>query len=229
MSTFTIKLKDVLEYTDQDIGLDTYPIFDENYRQALNDKIIDHYWNREIGQETIGMFQLAMRRKMNEIMPYYNQLYESELIKFDPISTFKNDSTSEQDGTNQSESQGTNSSTSTGKSRTVASETPQTRLAGDEDYASSAQDSASESTADGQAGETNTGSTNTTSTAHSEGYNGSPSDLLARYRATFLNVDLMVLNELEELFMLVWDNGDSYTPGSPFIPGYWYGSSYGWY
>src|SRR5690625_6824095 len=102
MSTFTIKLKDVLEYTDQDIGLDTYPIFDENYRQALNDKIIDHYWNREIGQETIGMFQLAMRRKMKEVMPYYTQVYESEVIKFDPISTFKTDATSAHDGTNKS-------------------------------------------------------------------------------------------------------------------------------
>src|SRR5699024_1405501 len=116
---------------------------------------------------------------------------------------------------------------STGKSRTVASETPQTRLAGDEDYASSAQDSASESTADGQAGETNTGSTKTTGTAHSEGYNGSPSDLLARYRATFLNVDLMVLDELLGLFIVVWDIGVSCTPGILFIPGFWYGSSYG--
>ena len=58
-----------------------YPIFDEAYKGVLEKKILRHYYTREIGQETFGLFQLFLSDKMNEIMPYYNQLYESELLK----------------------------------------------------------------------------------------------------------------------------------------------------
>lgn len=36
------------------LGLADYPIFDETYRETLNDKIIRHYFMYEIGAETSG-------------------------------------------------------------------------------------------------------------------------------------------------------------------------------
>lgn len=71
------------------IGLDKYPIFDEQYRSELNDKIINHFLFREIGFETAEQFAFFMARTMNEEMPYFNKLYESESIVFDPISNRK--------------------------------------------------------------------------------------------------------------------------------------------
>lgn len=62
-----------------------FPIFDENYRNVLEDKILKHYYTREIGAETIGLWKLWLNTRMNEIMPYYNQLYASEVIKFNPM------------------------------------------------------------------------------------------------------------------------------------------------
>ena len=62
-----------------------YPIFDENYRSVLETKILKHFYTREIGAESVGLFKLYLDSKMNEIMPYYNKLYESELLKFDPF------------------------------------------------------------------------------------------------------------------------------------------------
>lgn len=62
-----------------------YPIFDESYRQALNTKIIRHFYFREIGDETVALFKFRLANKMNEIMPYYNQLYKSELLEFNPL------------------------------------------------------------------------------------------------------------------------------------------------
>lgn len=62
-----------------------YPIFDENYRSVLETKILKHFYTREIGTESYGLFKLYLDSKMNEIMPYYNQLYNSELLKFDPF------------------------------------------------------------------------------------------------------------------------------------------------
>lgn len=62
-----------------------YPIFDENYRSVLETKILKHFYTREIGEETVGLWKLRLDARMNEIMPYYNQRYESELIKFNPL------------------------------------------------------------------------------------------------------------------------------------------------
>lgn len=62
-----------------------FPIFDENYRVPLETKIIRHYYTREIGMETYGLWKLKLHTKLNEIMPYYNKLYESELYKYNPL------------------------------------------------------------------------------------------------------------------------------------------------
>lgn len=62
-----------------------YPIFSEAYRTILQDKIIKHYYMREIGCETFGLWQLMLSDKMNEIMPYYNQLYSSQLVEIQPL------------------------------------------------------------------------------------------------------------------------------------------------
>lgn len=71
-----------------------YPIFDEAYRPVLEKKILKHYYTREIGYETYGRFKLALDAKMNEIMPYYNKLYNSELITFNPLYDFDETTTS---------------------------------------------------------------------------------------------------------------------------------------
>ena len=63
----------------------TFPIFDTNYKSVLCQKIIKHYYTREIAFETIGLWKLKLDTIMNEIMPYYNQLYQSELLKFNPF------------------------------------------------------------------------------------------------------------------------------------------------
>ena len=62
-----------------------FPIFDENYRTVLETKIIKHFYRREICAETVGLWKLYLDTKLNEIMPYYNQLYRSELIEFNPL------------------------------------------------------------------------------------------------------------------------------------------------
>ena len=61
-----------------------FPIFSEAYRSTLENKIIKHYYFREIGFETYAMWKLKLATKMNEIMPYYNQLYLASLGNKDP-------------------------------------------------------------------------------------------------------------------------------------------------
>jgi len=229
MSTFTIPLKRVItltggtteivdgitKVTGGNIGLNDYAIFDPSYRDTLNGKIVDHYWNREIGTETIDMFQWAMRRRMNEIMPAYNQLYRSTQIEFDPLSTIDMHTVSTQDTTQLTSGEGTNATTTntTSGSRSVQSDTPQTILSGDEDYATAVADanSASQGSANVTEASSGTVDANANSSTDITGYQGLASDLLMRYRESIINVDRMVIRELEDLFMLIWDNGDEYT------------------
>ncbi len=71
------------------LGLSDYPIFDESYRSFLNDKIIRHFYFREIGFETLAQFRWYMRNTMHENMPYFNQLYKSLNLITDPITNEK--------------------------------------------------------------------------------------------------------------------------------------------
>ena len=67
---------------------DKIPMFkgeETSHRALLLKKILLHYYSREIGYETVGLWKLKLNQKMIEIMPYYNQLYESELLEFDPL------------------------------------------------------------------------------------------------------------------------------------------------
>ena len=66
---------------------DDIPFFDERYRLPLESKILMHYYTREISGETVGIWKLWLNNRMREIMPYYNQLYESTLLEFNPLLT----------------------------------------------------------------------------------------------------------------------------------------------
>lgn len=73
--------------------------FDESYRPVLCKKILKHYYTREIGAETVGLWMLWLNTKLEEIMPYYNQLYRSELLQFNPMQNINLTRTKDIDGT----------------------------------------------------------------------------------------------------------------------------------
>ena len=209
------------------IGLDKYPIFDESYRTYLNDKIIDHYYFKEIGFETAAQFAWYMRRTMNEIMPYFNQLYESQFLIDNPLSdrdaswTETHTLDRNVDTTDDTTSHGTTHMDTSGDShdRNVFQDTPMSLLDNSIwptvqglDYATTVtyDDGTESSTSDG----TSTGVTNKVGNSdldesgervHTEkGRMTSQSELLLKYRETFLNIDMMVISKLENLFFGLW-------------------------
>ena len=78
-------VNEIITNSRQKIFSFDYPLFDTTYKPVLEKKILKHYYGREIGAETFGRWQLWLDTKMKEIMPYYNKLYESELIEFNPM------------------------------------------------------------------------------------------------------------------------------------------------
>lgn len=241
MADFTIELRNVVGMVGADhIGLSDYPIFDEQYREFLNAKIIDHYWYREIGLETVDMFIRQLRTKMNEIMPYYNKWYQAEdrMADIDPLSTqdihstgsAQSHSSSSTKQRHSEKSDNTIDSTSTSKGRTVQSETPQTMLSGNQDYATAASDN--HSSADGinkvhNAGHSDSSADNSATAgsgneSHSWGYSGHAPALIDAWRSTFANIDMMVIDELESLFMGIYSSNDGFTGRRHSGYGLWY-------
>ena len=219
MSKYTTQLRWVIEQAENDahgtyevgvyteasykkIGLSTYPIFDEEYRTQLNNKIIDHFYFREIGMETVANFAWFLRRKMNEIMPYYNQLYESVDLVTDPVNEIDVTYLEHID----SKSNNTANSTTTTDDSNVYSDTPMDFI---EDGLSAIKNGNYATNANYDQGESNTDSTANTNSEQDrlrteKGHRQSQSDLLLKYRETFINIDMMIIEELETLFMGVW-------------------------
>lgn len=205
----------------------SFPIFDEAYRGVLERKILKHFYTREIGEETVGLWKLRLDTRLNEIMPYYNKLYESELLEFNPLYTHnlirKHDGTSNNESsetvnsTNHSVINSSGSGTNNGKSTDKYSETPQGALTNVEngtylteariieDESSSSSNTHNEN--DGRGTVTSNGNANTTENYLETvvGYEGNnASKLLQDYRDTFLNIDMMIIGELEDLFFQLW-------------------------
>lgn len=61
-----------------------FPVWKEEKRNDLETKILMHYYTREIGFETVGLWKLKLCEKLNLIMPYYNRLYE-QVEKINPL------------------------------------------------------------------------------------------------------------------------------------------------
>lgn len=92
-----------------------FPIFDETYRSVLCKKILKHYYTREIGLESVGLWKLKLDTKMNEIMPLYNKRYESASFKFNPLwdVDYTRTTNGEENGTNSKETIGSRSNKET--------------------------------------------------------------------------------------------------------------------
>ena len=66
MAHYTITIKTLID-NNFDFKMNNYPIFDENYRTTLNEKILNHYYEDEIGFETASLFRFYLNNKLNEI------------------------------------------------------------------------------------------------------------------------------------------------------------------
>ena len=219
-----MSVSDIIEKSRTKIFDFSFPIFDEKYRSVLETKIIKHYYTREIGLETVGLWKLKLDTKMNEIMPYYNQLYNSTLLEFNPFYdvdiTRKHNTRSDgtKNETNENKSNGTNQNNTKSNStnRNLYSDTPQGALTGieSETYLTNATKDTLES-ADNSNSIFNTSANGKSDSVIKnvedyletvKGKQGTEdySSLLLKYRETFLNIDLQVIEDLSDLFLNLW-------------------------
>lgn len=212
----------------------SFPIFDEEYRLTLETKILKHYYTREICAETVGLWKLWLDAKMNEIMPYYNELYKSALFKFNPLYDVDLTRDHAGSGTRNDTTEGNTSSTRTGGWNDTAvesgsltridkySDTPQNGLDDvlEDKYLTNArvvtETPNQRTTATTRLFNSDTtqntgtivGSGNTTDEYIEHVYGKSPgrsyASMIKEFRETLLNIDMMVIEDLKPLFFNLW-------------------------
>lgn len=195
-----------------------FSIFDEQYRPELCKKILRHYYTREICCETVARWKLFLCDKMKNIMPYYNQLYQSELLKIQPLVSVDRCVTHEgsKTETKNTSRNGTNTSNSRTDGSTDTwsyySDTPQGGIDGldSNDYLTNATHNigtdGTSSTLNGTTTDTETGTGNGSDSYVDKilGYEGNQSEMLLKFRETFLNIDMMIIDELKDLFFTIY-------------------------
>lgn len=209
-----------------------YPIFDEQYRPVLERKILKHFYMREIGFETVGLFKMKLNNKMNEIMPYYNKLYQSELFEYDPLEDTNIKTERDRNGT-RVENEGRknvrseeNSSTNNNKNVNdinkweLNNETPQGALTDVTSgrYLTDAINTQTNDVETSEGSASNIGNTETNDDRNKnvsdiedyietiKGKRGTKSypQLIEEYRKSILNIDMQIIDELKTLFFLLW-------------------------
>lgn len=224
MSKYSLQLRWILEQALKDKGLDMseanwgsaydklgladYPIFDEAYRETLNNKIVRRYLMYEIGAETAGLFRLFVRDAMFLIMPYYNQLYLSEITAKGIQPLIDHTRTITEDATGTASNAANTSATSTSNAQDVFSDTPMSALNFDNikagNYASTADFTDASTTDSGKSD--SSGSYDNKLSRTETGHDKAEAELLLIWRDTFVNIDRDVVEDkaLRECFMTIW-------------------------
>lgn len=211
-----------------------YPSFYEgDAKKEFEQKVIDHYLFHQIGVETVARFKHNFRTRIREIMPYYIQLYKSVKIMDeldDPFGNVDITETFEQESGNINVSEGS-STTSGSQSSTKTdsriiiddnthklSTTPQGAIENLDDYLTEAAkdnrqqtdtgDATDEGTSSGES-TVNSQSTDSGTVKHTltrkgnQGVNTYAHDMI-ELRESFINVDMMVIGALRDLFLLIY-------------------------
>ena len=217
--------------TYKKLGLDSFPIFDESYRHTLTDKIINHYYMREIGFETVALFAWYMRQTMWEIMPYYNKLYEAIEMVTDPLVDYKrdynedwnvkNDDVEKQNYDNTRNTLTNSKGNTKSNDENIYQDTPMsmldnpapnpvenkkfaTNVTYDNGNTDSTSSSDSKNTLTGEDTLTKDKNEDGLRNKHVTGINKSQAYLLDEYAKKMLNIDMMIINKLQDLFFALW-------------------------
>lgn len=172
-------------------------------KEKLARKILNHYFMREIGVETVALFKLRCKVAMQEIMEEKLPLIYSASIHYDPlinVNYFE-----DYVGSNTGKSTSSSSSTSSGLG--INSDTPQGKidkskiLAGD--YASSTTGSESEANVEDESN--SEGTQNYTKHVHgNSGVTATNQAMVKQYRDNIISIDKDIISDLNTLFMGIY-------------------------
>lgn len=169
-------------------------------KDKLANMIVNHYYMRELGQETIGLFIHTAKYTMEELMEEYLPLIYSASIKYDPLVNVDYTETFTRNANVDNTGQSISNSSSLG----VNSDTPQGQisksgiLAGD--YASSTGASEIDSTTNTISGSEST-EDYTKRMKGNSGVSATAQKMIEQYRNNIRAINKEIIDRLEPLFM----------------------------
>ena len=208
MSKYTLELNQLVNALDFNLFDFEYNLYDNELKSAFEKKFIDHFYFYEIGLTPIARFKKALQIKLNDIFPYYKQLYQTELksadIDFMLNKDLKEEYTRQLTGNSSVNQNSTTISNDT--SLNINNDTPQNKIDDLDKYMTSASKNTDNSTMSSNG--TNSAENNSTETYSllSQGNIGvtSSAELLEKWRNVLINIDQMIYEECNDLFMLIY-------------------------
>ena len=198
MAQVTIELRHLLQMNDFNLFDFDYPISDPTWKEELERDIINYFYFHEIGSETPDRFKWQFKTRMLLIMPKYVKLYDA-LKDVNPLATL------------QMIEETTDKTTSTGSSTTSSNTNTQADDVRTDypDHADISNDIPTEKTRSTTSNNTSTNNMNTAEADREgklkrEGYQGEVSNLVQNYYKNMKSINMMIINELKDLFILVY-------------------------
>lgn len=220
MSKYTIELRkvcdlysrDTVESWFKDYKLEDYLTTEEINKitttniwskDKLAKKIVDHYYMREIGFDTPALFEHYAKLTMNEIMEKYLPIIYTKALKYDILINVDYTETFSREFEGNSNS----SSNSNASGITLNSDTPQKRVSKYDilsgEYVSSTAGSETASEINDETNSTNNESY-TKNVKGNSGVSATYQRMIMQYRETIIAVDKEIIDELNNLFMLLY-------------------------
>ena len=177
-------------------------------KDKLAKKIVDHYYMREIGFETIGLFVHYAKATMQELMEEYLPLIYSSAIQYDPLVNVDYTESFQRIKEMTNNGQSDSSSSSSASSLGVNSDTPQGQiskasiLAGT--YATNTGANENESSVSSESSNQTNSNENENYTKRIKGNSGvsaTAQKMIEQYRANIRAIDREIIEKLGILFM----------------------------
>lgn len=111
MAQSTVELGRLINNTNFELFDFPYTVDDAAFKLDVEQKIIDFYYDYEIGFETPDMFKRKFKARFMRAIGYYNQLYNTTLLSYNPLINSKMSEALEQLATSSNQQQSTANST----------------------------------------------------------------------------------------------------------------------
>lgn len=212
MANYTLELRQISESRNLKVFDFEYSFYSEEHRKEFEEKFINYYFFHEIGVETVQRFKYNLKSKLNEIMPYYSQLYESEMkakdINFLLNKDLKETFIREQNNTNNMTGDSLNKVNGTDNTDYKESNVGNGNASLSYDSLTSINQNNNNfnNTNTSNSNVVNNGNEREETTLVSQGNIGitSSAELLQKWRDVMINIDQMILKECRDLFMTIY-------------------------
>lgn len=71
-----VPIETIIQAVADDVIPSTFPVWEGGSQSLIKGAILLHYWMREIGLETVGLWQYYVGTRLKEVMPWYVDLHQ---------------------------------------------------------------------------------------------------------------------------------------------------------